>query len=134
MKKTLKLIAYSVIFSLMALGCQKEAFKTNEIIPTCTTNMYYVVDGFSGTTNLPNDEAWDDFINRMFALAKEGYSVSFRIGNSAERTMASKEVVTYITDNEDDAKTWAIQMTKQGYEVDITYDAETGLWTCIAVK
>ena len=74
----------------------------------------------------------DEFLHNMLALAKEGYRV--RIRQTTAAIGMSKEIVTFTTTNEAEAHAWSKQMIKQGYEVDITYDAKTGIYTCIAIK
>ena len=69
----------------------------------------------------------------MIALAKEGHSVWFSRTNNAHSSL-SKEQVTYVTNNLDDAKKWAKKMLDDGYQVSISFNQQTGEYTCIAVK
>ena len=68
----------------------------------------------------------------MMALARQGYNVVIYSGN---RTVgaSTKEIVTFTTTDEDEAKQWAKDMTNQGYDVQISYEPKTGIWTCIAM-
>ena len=123
------------MLSLAAVSCQKET----TVDPVSTTDpitmrmVTYCVDGVTTQVTLLGDEAWNDFLNWMFALAEEGHRVSFRQGNAEERN-ASKETVTFTTNNLDEAKHWSSEMAFQGYSVSISYDDKTGIYTCIATK
>ena len=70
----------------------------------------------------------------MFALAEEGYSVSFRDIESTNVVRCTKEIVTYTSRNKNEAIAWADAMEKDGYEVHISFDSTTGVYTCTAVK
>lgn len=136
MKKIIKPIAIFLAFSMTAVSCQKEITTiptTGNAITNTETMVYYTSNGESGSTNLPDDDAWDAFLDRMMALAREGNSVSFS-GHQVTGQSLSKESVVYTTTSEDDAKRWSKEMVLQGYEVTVDYDKTTGIYTCIAVK
>lgn len=66
----------------------------------------------------------------MVALVKEGYVVEIQGGSSI--TMKYKETVTFTTTSESEVKIWVNNMVSQGYDVTVSYDANTGIFTCIA--
>ena len=70
----------------------------------------------------------------MLALAEEGHRVSFRNENASSQDALTKEVITYTTNDHDDAYTWAEKKLNEGYEVTVEYDRETGKYTCTAIK
>lgn len=80
------------------------------------------------------DEETDAFFLQLTALARQYGSVSVYSEESCSQTASSKEVLTYTTTNENDAADWAKAKTKEGYEVTISYNSKTGVFTCIAVK
>ena len=125
-------MALFAVLGLAAAGCQKDNYVTPQETVTEMTVNYSAGDVYDSTV-LTDDAAWDAFLDRMLALAREGYEVTIFNGSSANGA-SSKEVVTYTTDNEDDAKHWAKQMFDEGYQVTIKYDDETGIYTCTAVK
>ena len=133
MKKTIRTIA--VLAGLLVLaGCQKENTEWNNTMPTGSgTSLYYNAGGEVGQTLLTSDEAWDLFMQRMLALAREGYVVVISPTNGTSGH-STKEVVTFTTDSEDEAKQWSKEMTLNGYDVIITYDDKTGIYTCIATR
>ena len=135
MKKPIRTVSLIAALALAAAGCQREEvlMSPTDIIAQASSSVTYSVSGETGTINLLDDEAWDLFLNRMMALAREGYQISLIHGTTTSHA-STKEVVVYNTDDEDDAKRWAKRMFDKGYDVDIIFDDETGTWTCIATK
>ena len=134
MKKTLKKVALLTVLTLAATACQKE----NDVLPlgteqtSETLQVVYAINGQVYHATLSESE-WDAFVERMLALAREGYEVTFA-KNTSSFTSQSKEEVTFVTNSEQEAHAWANEMTDQGYTVSISYDKKTGKYTCIAVK
>ena len=136
MKHIIRTAAFLAVLSVAAAGCQKEPMtgvETASCEAATMKTVTYTVDGEAYRIVVANDEEWHSFLDMMFALAEEGHNVSFRQGNAQERGTA-KEVVTFTTTDQGEAYHWADQMSNQGYEVSITYDKKTGVYTCIAVK
>ncbi len=134
MKKEIKTVAFLAVLSLAATGCQKE-----NVLPivgteqtTETILVTYSINGEVYQATLDESE-WDAFVERMLALAREGYEVSFS-KNPSYLTSQSKEKVTFITTDEKEAHEWAKAMANDGYVVTITFDTGTGEYICIAVK
>lgn len=127
MKKILRTIAILAVAALVTTGCQKESF---EEIPQNANTMQYTVSGDAYSIVLSGNESWNMFLDRMFALAKEGETVVIW-GNTTSATKY-KETVTFTTTSEAEAKAWTTNMLLQGYTVDISYDEGTGVYTCIA--
>lgn len=137
MRKIFITIALFAVLGTLAVSCQKE----NIIDDTCVVaengtvyTVSYSVDGATHHITLIGEDAWHDFLNRMFALAEEGHEVSLRNEDRASRVLSSKDVVTYTTTNRDDAYAWADKMSDEGYAVTIRFDKETGIYTCNAIK
>lgn len=137
MRKTLTTIALVVVLASMAVSCQKENFTDQTTIASesfATYTVQYSIDGVSHTVSLIGEDTWHDFLDRMFALAEEGHRVSFRKVENTSSTTAAKETVKHTTTNKDEAFGWAEKMYKDGYDVTIRYDKETGVYTCYAIK
>lgn len=137
MRKTFTTIALFAVLGTLAVSCQKENIidETNIVAENGTVyTVSYAVDGVTHQLTLVGDEAWHDFLNRMLALAEEGHEVSFRNEEAASRVISTKEVVTYTTDNGEDALNWAEKMVDDGYTVTITFDKEKKTYTCYAIK
>ena len=126
-----------VLFTLLGLlafaGCQKDNMVAPNATVSLETTIGYYAAGEYGQAVLTDDASWDLFLDRMFALAKEGYEVTI-IPVSGQNGYATKDVVTYTTDDENDAKQWAKEMAMQGYSVKLEYNPDNGIWTCTAIK
>ncbi len=132
MKKTFRATALFAVLSMAAISCQKDNYvATQATVAEVTVN--YSAGNRYGSVVLDDDMSWGLFLDRMLALAREGYEVTIFNGTLRSETGA-KESVTHITDDEEDAKNWAKDMTLQGYYVTIKYDDETGIYTCTAMK
>ena len=134
MKINFKKFALIAVLGLTATGCQKE-----NMLPLSgsdqtmeTIQVVYSINGEVFQTTLSESE-WDAFLERMMALAREGYEVSFS-KNRSSLTSQSKEIVTFVTTSEQKAHAWSNEMLNQGYEVTISYNQKTGEYTCIATR
>ena len=67
-------------------------------------------------------------------MAKEGHKVSCYDESKREQTYGAKEKVTYETTDENSARKWIDKMIGEGYEVQLTYDEKTGMYTCTAER
>ena len=137
MKKVFRIMALCTVLGTLAVSCQKEQMSTPQNTVAEDAAVYtlsYYVDGTFYAVTLQGEQALDEFLRNLFALANEGHKVSVRSGNAGNQILSSKEAVVYTTTNEDDAKNWAKAMIKQGYVVDIEFDSKSGIYTCTAVK
>ncbi|MBP5536221.1 MAG: hypothetical protein J6X62_05445 [Bacteroidales bacterium] len=135
--RTIKALALIAVLGTMAAGCQKETMvepQTSVAEVGAVRHVHYTVNGELRQEKLVGEEAWNDFLYRMLALAERGYTVRILNGNRTTQVSASKEVVTYTTTDKAAAFTWCDNMHSQGYDVTIEYNEETGVYTCIAVK
>ena len=137
MKRTIISIALLAALVTLAVSCQKDSFNEETTMVSEQNAVYkvwYSIDGVTHQVTLLGDDAWHDFLNRMFALAESGHRISFRLENAPSRVAFTKDVVTYTTTNHDDAYKWAEKMGNEGYEVIIEYDPRTGVYTCTAIN
>lgn len=137
MRKTFTTVALIAVLGIMAVSCQKENIIDETSIVAENGTVYtvsYAVDGVTHQLTLIGDEAWHDFLNRMLALAEEGHEVTFRNEEAASRVVSTKETVTYTTPDRDEAYAWAEAMGKSGYTVTVTFDKDTKIYTCYAIK
>ena len=121
----------------MAVSCQKE----DVIDPTCLVaenNIIYTVrctiDGETNTISLVGEDAWNEFLDYMFALAEEWHEVSFRNEKESLQNDYAKETITFTTSDRKEAYEWVEKMSKNGYDVTIQYDKNKGTYTCIAIR
>lgn len=135
MKINFKKVALLAVLSLTAVGCQKTEDFSSDICSEQTEKTIqamYSINGEVYQVSLSESE-WEALVERMLALAREGYEVSFS-KNRSSLTSQSKEKVTFVTKNKKEAQQWSTAMANQGYVVTITYNQGTGEYTCIAIK
>ena len=96
--------------------------------------MRYAINGVTHTETLIGEQAWADFLQRMLALAEEGYQVTVSRNTGTAQYAMSKEVVTYTTKKKAEAYAWMEQKLEEGYMVTIEFNPQTGEYTCIAVR
>lgn len=83
-------------------------------------------------TECVTEEGRTELINYLFDLAEQGYRVTFNGRNTS--VFSAKDVVTYSTSDRSAAVAWCDKMINDGYEVEVTYDRDKGIYTCIATK
>ena len=134
MKNQFRTLAIFIALCMVAASCQKEEIQSPIPVEQKATDniVNYMVDGQSYQAVINSELDWSDFLYRMLALAEEGHTVT--ILSQFSSTSSTREVVTYTTTSKPDAHAWADNMIDQGYQVTITYDGSTGIFTCIAVK
>ena len=138
MNKSIKRVALLSVLSMVAVGCQKETItvepQTGVEVSGTVYTVRYSVNGVTHTETLIGEQAWADFLQRMLALAEEGYKVTVsRNANTAQYVM-SKEVVTYKTKDKKAAEEWILHKLEEGYEVTMEYNQQTGEYTCTAIR
>ena len=139
MRKTIITVALLAVLTSLAVSCQKEDVDTTSANPSTIIaendtirSVVYTVDGVTYRLTLVGEQAWHDFLLRMFALAEEGRTVTFFNEEAASRVIPSKLVETHSTSNKEEAYQWAEQKMKEGYTVTVVFDEETGIYTCYA--
>ena len=137
MKRTIKTVALLAVLSVAAVGCQKETIEVPQAGIEESGTVYtvrYVINGITHTETLLGEKAWADFLERMLALAEEGYRVTMSSGYGTAQYSDAKDVVTYRTKDKKEAYNWVETMVEDGYTVTITFNPQTGVYTCVAVK
>ena len=124
-----------LVATLLCLtSCTKENVAGDTHDGAATSSVTYLVGGQRYYSNPQSDEDWSMFFDRMLAIAEEGYVVRIMRTDMNQQVSAAKEKLVFTTDNYEDAKAWAKQKTLEGYEVTITFDQQTGNYTCIATR
>ena len=136
MKKTTTLALLAVL-SLATAGCQKEDLRNSATRET-TEQAYaencivYSIDGQTYTASFRTPEEKEAFFLQLMAIARQGHVVNI-LSTQTTQSLA-KEKVTYETDKPEDAAKWCMKMENLGYEVTVTFDEATGIYTCTAIK
>lgn len=137
MKRTVTTLTLFLALSALAVSCQKEnpenAVSATPVEQTSVENsLVYSIDGQQFTASFKTPEEKEAFFLQLMAVAREGHAVTIGSGH-ATQAMA-KEKVVHKTKDPNDAAEWCETMENLGYEVNVTYDSETGVYTCIAIK
>ncbi len=132
-------IALLAVLGTMATGCQKENYAdvTSEYVISEINTMrtvHYTVNGVMCIATLQSKEDVDEFLMQLIVLAREGYNVEVFDNNYSPSASHTKEVVTYTTSSETDAKEWTEKKISEGYTVQITYNQRDNTYTCVAFK
>lgn len=125
------------MISVASVSCQKEnlvelAFSSVET--SATRTIRYFVNGKAHRSVIHNDEEWNALLSTLFALAREGYSFRILDENYTYSNSSAKATVTFTTQNEKEAVEWVKTKTLEGYDVTVSFNQQTGEYTCIAVK
>ena len=137
MKKIFYSVALMAVLSVAAVGCQKETIVEQQDSVSEVNTMYtlhYFVNGVPHSETLSSEDEYNAILLRLLALAREGYEVVVSNGNGLGIESLSKEVITYTTTKESEAVAWTKKKVDEGYMVNISYNQETGVYTCIAYR
>lgn len=129
MKQKIITIALAITLGIAVGGCSKE-----DSTPTQTPSVVYYYNGQQHTAQLYNDEDWALLLDQLFALAEEGYTVQFFNPNVRPSADTAKSRKVFTTTDKQEAITWCEEMEELGYTVNISFDEETGIYTCTATK
>ncbi len=137
MKKYIIPATLLAMISVASVSCQKEnlvepAFSSVETSSTRT--IHYIVNGKIHRSIIHNDDEWNTLLSTLFALAREGYSFRILDENYTYSNSSAKATVTFTTKNEKEAVEWVKTKTLEGYDVTVSFNQQTGEYTCIAVK
>ena len=133
----LKFIALALLLGGLLPACQKEEMveqNCHAVENNQTVTITYIIDNKSFAVEIRNDREREELFSYLLLMAKEGHKVSCYDESKREQTYGTKEKVTYETTDENSARKWIDQMFEAGYEVQLTYDEKTGMYTCTAIR
>ena len=125
------------MLSLTTVSCQKEVLTeptSSTVENSAMRTIRYTVNGTAYRQVIHSDEDLDALMFTLFALAREGYTVRMVDENNTFSETSVKVTETYTTKNEADALTWSKEKMLNGYAVTISFDEQTGIYTCTATK
>ena len=139
MNKIFRPVAILAVLALLSTGCSKEGqeLEMNARTTAEAMNVYmirYTVDGVQHHVKLHGEAEHAAFIYNMLTLAEQGHSVSFCDETKVSQQSYAKETVTFTTSNKIEAYNWAFEMEQNGYTVSVSYNPDTNVFTCIAIK
>ena len=125
------------MLSLTTVSCQKEVLTeptSSTVENSAMRTIRYTVNGTAYRQVIYSDEDLDALMFTLFALAREGYTVRMMDENQTFNENSTKETVTYTTQDKDKAIKWAKEKYNEGYNVTISFNQETGEYTCVATR
>ena len=125
------------MLSLTTVSCQKEVLSeptSSTVENSAMRTIRYTVNGTAYRQVIHSDEDLNTLMLTLFALAREGYTVRMMDENQTFNENSTKETVTYTTHDKDKAIKWAKEKLSEGYTVDISYNHQTGEYTCVATR
>ena len=137
MKKLIIPATLLAMLSLTTVSCQKENLVETAIQSvenSAARTIRYTVNGTAYRQVIHSDEDLDALMLTLFALAREGYTVRVIDENTNLCETCAKEKVTYTTKNKNDAIAWSLEKINEGYDVTISFNQETGEYTCVATR
>ena len=137
MKRFLIPATLLAMLSLTTVSCQKENLVETAIQSvenSAARTIRYTVNGTAYRQVIHSDEDLDALMLTLFALAREGYTVRVIDENTNLCETCAKEKVTYTTKNKNDAIAWSLEKINEGYDVTISFNQETGEYTCVATR
>ena len=137
MKKLIIPATLLAMLSLTTVSCQKEVLSeptSSTVENSAMRTIRYTVNGTAYRQVIHSDEDLNTLMLTLFALAREGYTVRMMDENQTFNENSTKETVTYTTHDKDKAIKWAKEKLSEGYTVDISYNHQTGEYTCVATR
>ena len=138
-----KTVLLTVALSGTVASCQKDEFQ-NEILVShemsqknlahVSHTLRYWIDGVGYSTSFTSEAEKSAYISYLIGLTLEGREIT--IGGSENPSMApeSSDKLTFKTSDEAEMGIWVNDMEKKGYNVTVSFDKETGLYTGTATK
>lgn len=135
MKRNLITVALFATLATLAASCQKENIMNQPTATTAVASVHtiqYTIDGVEQIITLYGDDGWEIFVDHMLLLTLQGHDVSICDTSIASHKALAKDVQTFTTKDQSEAKAWAKKMISQGYTVDTTY--KDGMYICVAIR
>lgn len=128
MKLRTILMAGLVVLGILAAGCQKEQAGT-----TAGYTLNYSIDGESGVATVQGDDELTQFLRQLNVYVRQGCCVVVAQEGAEPQTVPTKETLTLSTSSEEEMIAWEAAKVREGYQVTVTYNSETGVYTGTAV-
>ena len=143
-KRTItKAVLLSVAMAGTMVSCQKDEFQ-NEILVShemsqknlahVSLSLQYWIDGVGYNASFTSEAEKSAYISYLIGLTLEGKEIT--IGGSENPSLAPEadDKLTIETKDRAVIEDWVLEMQDKGYEVDCSFDEETGLYTGTATK
>ncbi len=135
MKKfNIKVLVLSVVLGSMAVSCQKDySLENNEICQKNLANvnlrLHYSIDGQVYQQTFDSKEDRENFISYLIGLTCEGRIIVIGGNSNPNYAPENKDTKTFTTSSKEEMDAWVNEMVEELYEVTVTFDKKTGLYT-----
>ena len=143
-----KLITKTVLLSVAMAGvitsCQKDEFQSEMVLPShemsqknlahVNTSLRYWIDGVGYSREFASQQEMDEYISYLIGLTREGKTIIIQGSENPSYAPAENDTKTFTTSDEGEIQKWGKEMKGKGYNVKITFDEGTGLYTGTATK
>jgi len=131
------LVAVATAAAMLFPGCEKEG----ALVPsTGTARQYshmkcqYLIDGVEIAASSGTENASDSLLAELFSRVRQGGVLTVKAQSGCVGSLdANGEPIVFTTPSEREALAWMQSMSEQGYDVTVTYNSKTRLYTCTAV-
>ena len=136
----IKIVALSLVLVGMATSCQKddEMISSQELsqksLAQETSTLFFKIDGKEYYKKFNSPEVREDFISYLISLTLRGHIITIQSNGSSEYAPEETDKQEIETADKLEIKDWTIKMSKEGYEVEINFDKETGTFRGIATR
>ena len=145
---TNRLIAKTVLLSVAMAGamtsCQKDEFQSEMVLPSHEMSqkllahqertLRYWIDGVEHNQEYASQQEMDNYICYLIGLTREGKTIIIQGSENPSYAPAENDTKTFTTSDEGEIQKWGKEMKGKGYDVEITFDKESNLYTGTATK
>ena len=139
-----KAVLLSVAMAGAMTSCQKDEFQNEMVVPShemsqknlahVSHTLRYWIDGAGYSREFASQQEMDEYISYLIGLTREGKTIIIQGSENPSCAPSENDKQTFTTKDEDKMVAWAFEMRGKGYDVNYTFDKETGLYTGTATK
>ena len=136
-KNTLKVAAVSLLLVGMATSCQKDGEMgpsqelSQKSLAQETSILFFKIDGEKHYRKFDSQEEREDFIRHLIHLTREGHIIT--IESNEKPNYAPDDRREFETKDEKEMDKWATEMRGKGYNVEVDFDEERGIFKGTAI-
>ena len=134
-----KVVLLSVALTGTMASCQKDEILVSQELSQKslaqeTSILFFKIDGKEYYKKFNSPEVREDFISYLISLTLRGHIITIQSNGSSEYAPEETDKQEIETADKLEIKDWTIKMSKEGYEVEINFDKETGTFRGIATR
>ena len=136
-KNTLTVAALSLLLVGMATSCQKdsEMISSQELsqksLAQETSILFFKIDGEKHYRKFDSQEEREEFMRHLIHLTREGHIII--IESNEKPNYAPDDKREFETKDKTEIDKWATEMYDKGYDVEIDFDEERGIFKGTAI-